>query len=162
MAFELFFFFFFFYFGETWLQVTVPAEKVSGVETLLGAQEIRELARTVRNKLLIDSLTLRQQTVQVHDKNPLIVRGGSGGEVPVTKVWISDIPILVDEKDIDTALVRLGCVMSSSLSNEKIRNKDGELTRFLTGRRSVFIGMPDRLLDRAPASQGTAEGWPTA
>ena len=39
------------------------------------------------------------------------MRGGSGEEVPVTKVWISDIPISVDGKDIETALVRLGCVL---------------------------------------------------
>ena len=90
------------------------------------------LTRTARNKLLIDSLTLRQQTVQVYDKNPLIMRGGSSKEVPVTKVWILDILISVDGKTW-TALVRLWCVMRSSLINEKIRNKDGKLTIFKTG-----------------------------
>ena len=54
------------------------------------------------------NLTLRQKTVQVYDKKLFIVRGGSGEEVPVTKVWISDIPISVDGKEIETALVRLG------------------------------------------------------
>ena len=63
---------------------------------------------------------------QVHDKNPFILRGGSGEEMPVTKVWISDIPISCDGKDIETALVRLGCVLRSSLMNEKIRSKDGK------------------------------------
>ena len=43
-------------------------------------------------------------------KKTFIVRGGSAEEVPVTKVWISDIPISVDGKDIGTALVRLVCV----------------------------------------------------
>ena len=112
------------------LEICLAAEKVSGTETILGAQEIRglwrvyPLTRTTRNKLLIENLTLRQKTVQVYDKNPFIMRGGSGEEVPVTKVWISDIPISVDRKDIKTALVRLGCVLRSSLINEKIRNKD--------------------------------------
>ena len=81
-----------------------------------------------RQKQVADNLTLRQKTVQVYDNNPFIVRGGSGEEVPVTKVWISDIPISVDGKDIETALVRLGCVLRSSLINEKIRNKDRTLT----------------------------------
>ena len=131
----------------------MAAEKVSGTETILGAQEIRglwrvyPLTRTARNKLLIDNLTLRRKTVQVYDNNPFIVRGGSGEEVPVTKVWISDIPISVDGKDIGTALVRLGCVLRSSLINEKIRNKDGKLTRFLTGRRFVFVNIPERPLE---------------
>ena len=76
------------------------------------------------------------------------MRGGSGEVVPVTKVWISDIPISVDGKDIETALVRLGCVLRSSLINEKIRNKDGKLTRFLTGRRFVFVNIPQRPMER--------------
>ena len=136
------------------LEICLAAEKVSGTETILGAQEIRglwrvyPLTRTARNKLLVDNLTLRQQTVQVYNKNPFIVRGGSGEEVPVTQVWISDIPISVDGKDIETALVRLGCVLRSSLINEKIRNKDGKLTRFLTGRRFVFVNIPEGPLER--------------
>ena len=101
-----------------------------------------------RQKQVADNLTLRQKTVQVYDNNPFIVRGGSGEEVPVTKVWISDIPISVAGKDIETALVRLGCVLRSSLINEKIRNKDGKLTRFLTGRRFVFVNIPERPLER--------------
>ena len=104
------------------------------------------LTKTDKNMLLIDSLTLRQQTVQVYNKNPFIVRIGSGEEVPVKKVWILDISMSVDGKDVETALVRLGCGMESSLINEKIRNKDGKLTRFLTGPRFVFFNIPDRPL----------------
>ena len=103
---------------------------------------------------MIDGITLRQQTVQVHDKNPFILRGGSGEEMPVTKVWISDIPISCDRKDIEMALVRLECVPQSSLINEKIRNKGGKLTRFLTGRRFVFVtgeNSKDRVVHLAPA-----------
>ena len=79
---------------------------MSGTDKLLGAQEIRglwrvyPLTRTARNKLLIENLILRQKTVQVYENKPFIVRGGSGEEVPVTKVWVSDIPISVDGKDI--------------------------------------------------------------
>ena len=73
------------------LEICLAAEKVSGTETILGAQEIRglwrvyPLTRTARNKLLIDNLTLRRKTVQVYDNNPFIVRGGSGEEVPSQK-----------------------------------------------------------------------------
>ena len=89
---------------------------MSGTETILGAQEIRglwrvyPLTRTARNKLLIENLILRQKTVQVYDKKPFILRGGSGEEVPVTKVWISDIPISVDGKDIDSISKTRVCV----------------------------------------------------
>ena len=93
-----------------------------------------------------DSASARQK--------PIHLEGGSGEEMPVTKVWISDIPISCDGKDIETALVRLGCVLRSSLINEKIRNKDGKLTRFLTGRRFVFVtgeNSKDRVVHLAPA-----------
>ena len=135
------------------LEICLAAERVSGSETILGAQEIRglwrlyPLSRKARNDLLINGLTLRQKTVQVHDKNPFILKGGDGQEIPVTKVWISDIPISVDGKDIETALVRLGCTLSSSLIFEKIRNKDNKLNRFLTGRRFVFVNVPDKPLE---------------
>ena len=76
------------------------------------------------------------------------MRGGSAEEVPVTKVWILDIPISVDGKDTETALVRLGCVLRSSLVKGKIRNKDGKLTRVLTGRRFVSVNIPERPLER--------------
>ena len=46
--------------------------------------------------------------------------------------------------EIETALVRLGCVLRSSLIKEKI----GKLTRFLTGRRFVFVNIPERPLER--------------
>ena len=134
------------------LEICLAAEKVNGAKTILGAQETRglwrvhPLTKTDKNMLLIDSLTLRQQTVQVYNKNPFIVRIGSGEEVPVKKVWILDISMSVDGKDVETALVRLGCGMESSLINEKIRNKDGKLTRFLTGPRFVFFNIPDRPL----------------
>ena len=135
------------------LEICLAAEKVSGPETILGAQDIRglwrvyPLSREARNCLLINGITLRGCTVQAHDKNPYIVRE-NGQEVPVTKVWVSDIPLSCDGKDIETALVRLGCVLRSSLIFEKIRNKDGKLTRFLTGRRFIFINTPAKPLER--------------
>ena len=52
------------------LEICLAAEKVSGTETILGAQEIRglwrvyPLTRTARNKLLIENLTLRQKTTK--------------------------------------------------------------------------------------------------
>nr|KAG5697080.1 hypothetical protein BaRGS_001996 [Batillaria attramentaria] len=39
-------------------------------------------------------------------------------------------------------------VSGSSLIEEKIRDKDGKLTRFLTGRRYVFINVPERPLEK--------------
>ena len=137
------------------LEICLAAERVCGRETVLGAQCIKglwriyPLTREARNQLLIEGIVVGGCTVSLHDKNPYIVRGGDGVEVPVTKLFISDIPISVANEDIESALVRLGCTLRSSLLMEKIRNKDGKLTRFITGRRFVYINCPGAPLERS-------------
>ena len=134
------------------LEVCLAAERVSGRETVFGAQEIKgmwriyPLSRESREKLLIEGISLRGHAVTLHNKNPFIVRGGT--ESPAVKVWISDIPLSVANEDIEGSLIRLGCVIRSSIILEKSRNKDGKLTRFCTGRRFVFISTPSEPLDR--------------
>ena len=136
----------------TALDICLSAEVVSGRETVYGAQEIKglwriyPLSREARNKLLIEGITVQGVSVNLHDKNPYILRD-SGNEIPATKLFISDIPISLSDRDIETALVRIGCVLRSSLILEKIRNKDGKLTRFVTGRRFCFINLPAKSLD---------------
>ena len=102
-----------------------------------------------RNQLLIEGIVLGGCSVSLSDKNPFILRGAENTEIPATKLFVSDIPISVDNKDIESALLRIGCVFRSSLFMERIRNKDGKLTRFVTGRRFVFISLPEKPLDRS-------------
>ena len=128
------------------LELCVAAERLSGRETIAGAQRIRglwrvyPLTREARTSLLVSGVELHGQTVVCFDKNPYILRGGS--EAPTTKLYISDIPISVDDGEIRNFLERLGCIVRSPMVSERARNKDGELTRFLTGRRFVFIEIP--------------------
>ena len=74
-----------------------------------------------------------KQKVYIHSQWPNCV------EIPSTKLWISDIPLLCANEDIESALSRLGIVLRSKLIQEKNRNGDGKLTRFFTGRRFVFM-----------------------
>ena len=77
------------------------------------------------------------------DKNPFIIRDQHGGdEKPATKVWISNVPISCEDKQIETALTKLGCELRSALKKELARNKDGQLTNWETGRRFVWITTP--------------------
>ena len=136
------------------LEICLAAEKTSGVETILGAQDIRglwriyPLTRHARNSLLINGITIRGVSLQVHDKNPFVLKPDSN-ETPATKVWISDIPISCASEDIENALGRVGCSLRSSILLEKSRNADGKLTRFLTGRRFVFIAVPTHPLEKS-------------
>jgi len=137
------------------LDFCLAAERVTGPETILGAQSIRGLWRIypltnqARDKLLIDGLSLGGRTIQVHNKNPFILRGQGGAEIPSTKLWLSDIPISISNEDIESALIRLGVTARSALFNERVRNKDGKLTRFLTGRRFMFINVPEKPLEKS-------------
>ena len=134
------------------LELCVAAERISGRETIAGAQRIRglwrvyPLTREAQTSLLVSGVELHGQTVVCFNKNPYILRGGS--EAPTTKLYISDIPISVDNGEIRN-LERLGCTIRSPLVSERARNKDGKLTRFLTGRRFVFIEIPSSPLQRS-------------
>ena len=48
----------------------------------------------------------------------------------------------MDDGEIRNLLERLGYIIRSPLVSERARNKDGKLTRFLTGRRFLFIEIP--------------------
>ena len=98
-----------------------------------GAQDISGLWRiypancSAHDKLLTEGISLRGHSLSLYDKNPFILRGKDGTESPFTKLWISDIPISCDDKDNVSTLVRLGCVLPSSLILEKMHNRDGKL-----------------------------------
>ena len=113
-----------------------------------GLWRVSPLTRIAKNVLLIRWFHSPAANGEEYDKNPFIAKYGSVEEVSVTKVWISDNPISVDGKHIETTLGRLGCGKISSLINEKIRNMHGKLTRFLTGRRFVFFNISESPLER--------------
>ena len=137
------------------LEICLAAERVCVKETIVEAQEIRRLwwiyplSRLARAQLSIEGITLRGHALTLFDENLFILKGQDGRKTQSTKVWISDIPISCDGADIESALFRLGCVLRSSLIFKRIRNKDGKLTRFLTGRRFIFIDVPSKPLERS-------------
>ena len=138
----------------TVLEVCVAAENTSGRGTILGSQPIGGLwriypnSREARNALLLQDLTMRQVKVKVTGTNPYLFKDDRGVEVPTTKVWIDEIPISVSNKEIELSLKRLGCELRSDIKMERARDNDRLLTRFLTGRRFVFITVPSTPLDK--------------
>ena len=90
-----------------------------------------------------EGIGLRGHALSLYDENPFILKGRDGKEMPTTKLCVSDIPLSCDGADIEFAIVKLGCVLCSSLIFEKIRNKDAKLARFLTGRRFSYTEVPE-------------------
>ena len=79
------------------------------------------------------------------DKNPYIVKTPDGEkEVQTTKLIIGNLPISYSNDEIERKLLQLGCEPQSKLMMERDRDERGGLTRWLTGRRFVYIRIPDR------------------
>ena len=95
------------------LEMCLVAERLSGSETVLGAQDIRglwkiyPLTSQAHAQLLTDGLPLQGHSVRVYDKNSSTL-SGQDTETPVTKLRILDIPISCADADLESATVRLG------------------------------------------------------
>ena len=130
------------------IDLCVAAENTSGRGTIRGAQRIRGLWRIyprtteARNILLVQGMTLWDVQITLLDKNPFILRDENGQEKPATKLWVSNVPISVDDSVIETALVKKGCELRAKIRKELARNKEGKLTNWETGRRFVYITVP--------------------
>ena len=139
--------------GTGVLEMCMAAENVSGRDTVAGAQRIRGLWRVypktseARTTLLINGVELAGRALNLCDKNPFAYPEMSNNK-PTTRLYIQDVPISVADDDIVTAIEKLGVKLLSPLKMERARNKDGKLTRFLTGRRFGLIELPAKPLER--------------
>ena len=60
-----------------------------------------------RQKLLLEGMGLWGVQISLLDKNPFIIRDQNGeDEKPATKVWVSNVPISCEDKQIETALTK--------------------------------------------------------
>ena len=138
----------------TVLKICLAADRETGQGTVLGAQDFRGLWRVysataeARSQLLLKGLRIRKTLIQPSSTNPFLFRDDTGEEKPATKVWVDNIPISVADPTIEEALVKAGCELRSPIKLERARDNDSELTRFLTGRRFLFITLPPRPLEK--------------
>ena len=134
-------------------ELCAAAEKTSGYNSVIGAQKIGGLWRIYpksaenRAMLLLKGIEVRNITVNPFDKNPYIVKTPDGEkEVQTTKLIIGNLPISYSNDEIERKLLQLGCEPQSKLMMERDRDERGGLTRWLTGRRFVYIRIPGRAL----------------
>ena len=134
-------------------EVCTAAERVSGEDTITGAQAMNNLwrlypkTREARVTLLTRGIFIRGLAVPLHNNNPFRLKD-DGIERPSTKLWIDNIPISCADSEIELTLRKLGCEMRSDIVHERARNNEHKLTRFLTGRRYVFITVPEEPLEK--------------
>ena len=137
------------------LDICQAVERSIGLNSVTGAQRLGGLWRiyptsiTARNNILIQGFSFRNVTLKVCDTNPNILHDSSTGrEVPTTKVFIDQVPLSVADSEIENSLKKIGCELRSDIKKQRARDSDGKLTRFLTGKRFVFITLPPKPLER--------------
>ena len=136
------------------IEMCVAGERVGGRGSMIGAQQIGGLwrlyptTREARTQLLLRGLAVRGAVLQLSSTNPYHIRDDSDEEKPSTKVWIDNLPISVADSEIEHSLVKLGCELRSSIRLERARDAGNKMTRFLTGRRFVFITVPTAPLEK--------------
>ena len=125
-----------------------------GYGCMFGAQRIGKLWRLypvdfeVRAKLLIEGITLRGHSIELKDKNPFVVPDGGRRRLS-TRVLIGNVPLSYSDDEIKNTLAMLGCTFMSELYLERDRDAiTGQLTRWYTGRRFVYIERPRRPLPK--------------
>ena len=94
-------------------------------------------------------IRIRKTLVQPSSTNPFILRDDTGEEKPATKEWTDNVPISVADSEVEEALVTVGCELRSPIKLERARDADKKLTRFLTGRRFLFVTVPPRPLEKS-------------
>ena len=134
-------------------EICQACEKKSGHGTVLGAQRLGSLWRIypksieARTKLLLSGVGLRGHTITLCDKNPFIVNTKDGErEIKTTKLVVGNLPISFSNKEIEDMIIKLGGKPQSALFMERDRDDRGGLTRWLTGRRFMYIQVPERPL----------------
>ena len=141
-------------FRYTPLDICEAVENLTGKDTVEGCINSKGLlrlqpkTRTARNLILTTGLKLYGTSITVYDKNPFMRREGATQETPSTRLVIGDIPFTLANSEIESALKRVGCELLSSVMDEKVKYRDGRLSKFKTGRRFLFIAVPSKPLEK--------------
>lgn len=132
--------------GIDTVDICEAAEKVTGFGSIVGCQRIGSvwrlypLSKESRAKLVGGQLCMGGRQIPMTSQNPFAMVDGEGK--PVTRLTIDRLPVSVAGSDLEGYLRQAGAMLRSPLQWEKARNRHGELTRFLTGRRYVLIDLP--------------------
>ena len=143
----------------TVVEICENAEKVAGIDSLEGAQLIKNLwslypkSNEARMSLLSGGIELRGSTIYPRDTNPYLPRDNGGSRpLPTTKLTIGNIPLSFPNTEIEEALNRLPTLVAASgLFEERGRDSTGKLRKWKTGRRYLYIVVPPEPLPKSLA-----------
>ena len=131
--------------------VCSAAEAVVGTGTIVGAQRIGRLLRLyprqndTRAALLVRGVVIRGEAIALSQYNPFVVGDGSQA---LTRLYIDGLPMSFATAEVETALKRHGVVLHGKVTMENIRDPQGQMTNWLSGRRIAYMEIPKSPLER--------------
>ena len=149
----------------TTTEICAAIEQLTDFNTIEGAQRIGNLWRIypkkeeTRNKIIEQGFVLRGIAISVYSRNPYSHHKkpsyprDSGDrhntEPETTRLIVSNVPISFSDDIILNAIRSLNVVITSKLIAEHDRDENGKMTHWKTGRRFVYIVVPDEPLTRS-------------
>jgi len=132
--------------------VCSAAEAVVGTGTIVGAQRIGRLWRLyprqsdTRAALLVRGVVIRGKAIALSQYNPFVVGDGSQA---LTRLYIDGLPMSFATAEVETALKRHGVVLHGKVTMENIRDPQGQMTNWLSGRRIGYMEIPKSPLENS-------------
>ena len=133
--------------GCTVYDLCFAAEKVTGPGSIDGATCIKGLWRlyplneVARIKILTNGITMGSKLIRFEGINPFLQRGSENNG---TRMTISNLPFSYGNEAVARNLSAAGLKLRSKITFEKARGPDKMLSDWRTGRRSVWIDLPQR------------------
>ena len=113
---------------------------IDGVQNIAGIWRIYLKTLADRARLLMRrEITIHGKIYQLYDKNPVLL-GRYRDECE--RITIKDLPLSVDNSEIEQFLSSKGVEIVSPIKYAKIRDENGDLTQFKNGDRFVFVKSP--------------------
>ena len=128
------------------LDICYALETVSGKDTVDCVQRMGDLYRiyaksiSARENLLINGFSYNNVFVSLLAHNPFQVKDQ---QVRSTKLLIGGVPMSVADSEVERALLDLNLKLLSDLKYETYRDSHVKWTHFKTGRRFVYVEIPE-------------------
>ena len=136
-------------------ELCTRCEAVCGKDSVEGAQVIKGLWRIfvktdeARTQLLMAGISMRGHAVTLSDTNPYRQVDTEGRDVVTTRLLISDLPMYMPDYEVEQMLDKLGVDQRSKVMYDRARDQQSRLSRFKTGKRFVYIVVPEHPLPKS-------------
>ena len=130
------------------VEICEATEAITGFDSCVGCQRLGAVWRVypanrlIRAQLAGQQISIRGRKVSLTLQSPFSFIGPDGQEIPSTRLTVDGLPVSVSSADIEGYIRKAGANLRSPVMWEKARTRQGQLSRWITGRRYLFIDLP--------------------